>query len=87
MNMKSASFRSAKARAAKPISVPVKSRSKTDRARLNDASDAAKLTDEHPDVAVRRIVRGAVRRGLQPVATMTSISLRVDQDVLESFDA
>ncbi len=87
MNMKSASSRSAKPRAAKPISTTVKSRSKTDWARLNDASDAAKPTDEHPDSAVRRIVRGVVRRGLQPAATKTAISLRVDQDVLEWFKA
>ena len=43
--------------------------------------------DEHPEVAMRRVVRGVVRRGLQPVPAKTAISLRVDQDVLEWFKA
>ncbi len=85
--MKSASSRSAKPRAAKPTSTTVKPHSKTDWARLSDALAPATPTDEHPDVAVRRIVRGVVRRGLPPVAAKTAISLRVDQDVLEWFKA
>ncbi|HUR88095.1 MAG TPA: BrnA antitoxin family protein [Ramlibacter sp.] len=36
---------------------------------------------------MKHIVRGVVRRGLQPVASKASISLRVDQDVLEWFKA
>jgi uncharacterized protein (DUF4415 family) len=32
-------------------------------------------------------VRGVVRRGLQPVPAKASISLRVDQDVLDWFKA
>ena len=42
---------------------------------------------EHPEMAVKHIVRGIVRRGLQPLPAKASISLRVDQDVLEWFKA
>lgn len=38
-------------------------------------------------MAMKRIVRGVVRRGLQPVATKAAISMRVDQDVLDWFKA
>ena len=78
MNTKSASSRSAKRRAAKPISTTAKSCSKTDWARLSDASAAAMPTDEHPDVAVRCVARGVLRRGLQSVAFEAVVSLRVD---------
>jgi len=44
-----------------------------------------KLTSEHPEADPRYIVRGIVRRGLKPVPAKTSISLRVDADVLEWF--
>ncbi|MEO7974362.1 MAG: BrnA antitoxin family protein, partial [Thermoanaerobaculia bacterium] len=59
--------------------------SKTDWARLKKAAAAPKPTDDHPEAEVRHVVRGIVRRGLQPVASKASISLRVDQDVLEWF--
>jgi uncharacterized protein (DUF4415 family) len=85
--MKSASSPSAKRRVAKPTSSTVKLQSKTDWARLRDRAKVATPTDEHPEIAVKRIVRGVVRRGLQPVAPKTAISLRVDQDVLEWFKA
>ena len=42
-------------------------------------------TSEHPEAETRHIVRGIVRRGLKPVAAKTSISLRVDADVLDWF--
>ena len=42
---------------------------------------------EHPEAEVRHIVRGIVRRGLEPVPSKTSISLRVDQEVLDWFKA
>ncbi len=45
------------------------------------------LTAEHPVAAVKHIVRGIARRGLQPIPPKTSISLRVDADVLEWFKA
>jgi uncharacterized protein (DUF4415 family) len=44
-----------------------------------------RITAEHPEASARHIVRGIVRRGLQPVPPKTSISLRVDADVLEWF--
>jgi uncharacterized protein (DUF4415 family) len=46
-----------------------------------------KLTDEHPEADVRHVVRGILRQGLKPVPPKSSISLRVDADVLEWFKA
>ena len=46
-----------------------------------------KVLTEHPEADVRHIVRGIVRQGLKPVSSKTSISLRVDADVLEWFKA
>lgn len=45
------------------------------------------MTPEHPQADVRHIVRGLVRKGLQPPPAKASISLRVDQDVLDWFKA
>lgn len=42
---------------------------------------------EHPEASVRHIMRGVVRRGLKPQPPKASISLRVEQDVLEWFKA
>ncbi|HXD41377.1 MAG TPA: BrnA antitoxin family protein [Ramlibacter sp.] len=62
--------------------------SKTDWARLKaKARLAGKASAEHPEADVRHIVRGIVRRGLKPLPAKASISLRVDQDVLEWFKA
>jgi len=62
--------------------------SKTDWARLKaEATLPGKAIAEHPEADVRHIVRGIVRRGLQPLPAKASISLRVDQDVLEWFKA
>ena len=83
--MKSASSRSAKPQSAKRKSTSVKS--KTDWDRLKAAGSAASATPEHPEANVEHIVRGVVRRGLQPLPPKASISLRVDQDVLEWFKA
>ena len=44
-----------------------------------------KKRSEHPEAHVRHIVRGIVRQGLKPVGSKTSISLRLDADVLEWF--
>jgi uncharacterized protein (DUF4415 family) len=41
--------------------------------------------DEHPEADLHHIVRGIVRRGLEPMPSKTSISLRVDQEVLDWF--
>lgn len=83
--MKSTPPLSAKPRAVRSTPSIAKPQSKTDWARLRDRASVAAPTDEHPDMAVKRIVRGVVRRGLQPVPAKTAISLRVDQDVLEWF--
>jgi uncharacterized protein (DUF4415 family) len=60
-------------------------KSKTDWSRLKASTPAASA--EHPEADVKHIVRGVVRRGLQPLPSKASISLRVDQDVLEWFKA
>ena len=84
--MKSASSHSAKQPAAKRKSTSMKS--KTDWARLKArAAVPGKPTAEHPEADVRHVVRGIIRRGLQPLPAKASISLRVDQDVLEWFKA
>jgi uncharacterized protein (DUF4415 family) len=63
-------------------------RSRTDWARLKaEAAEPGKASDDHPEADVRHIVHGIVRRGLQPLPAKTSISLRVDRDVLEWFKA
>ena len=80
-NMKSASSLSEK-----PPSVSRKStsmKSKTDLAQLK--SGKVKPTTEHPEADVQHIVRGMVRKGLKVQPAKASISLRVDQDVLEWF--
>ena len=46
-----------------------------------------KLSAEHPEAELAHIVRGIVRQGLKPVSAKTSISLRVDADVLDWFRA
>jgi len=45
------------------------------------------LTDEHPELDPKHIVRGIVRVGLKPPPPKVSISLRIDADVLEWFKA
>ena len=44
-------------------------------------------TAEHPEADVKHIVRGIARKGLKPASAKTSISLRVDAEVLEWFKA
>jgi uncharacterized protein (DUF4415 family) len=86
LNMKSASSRSAKPQGGKPKSSTAKSG--TDWERLKDMPEKdIKLSEEHPEADVKHIVKGIVRRGLQPLPSKTSISLRIDQDVLEWFKA
>jgi uncharacterized protein (DUF4415 family) len=62
-------------------------KSKTDWARLESGAILPIVSDDHPEADVRHIVRGIVRRGLQPLPPKASISLRLDQDVLEWFKA
>lgn len=45
------------------------------------------LTSEHPEADLGHIMRGVVRRGLRPVGPKTSVSLRIDADVLAWFKA
>jgi uncharacterized protein (DUF4415 family) len=45
------------------------------------------LPREHPEAALRHIVRGIVRRGLKAAPPKSAISLRVDADVLEWLKA
>lgn len=60
--------------------------SKTEWARLKDMRDRdIRLSAEHPEADVRHIMRGVVRRGLKTVRPKTSISLRLDSDLLEWF--
>ena len=51
------------------------------------SSKKGQATDEHPEFDPAHVVRGIVRRGLQPVSPKELISLRVDQDVIEWFKA
>jgi uncharacterized protein (DUF4415 family) len=62
-------------------------KSKTDWERLSATPADAKPTTEHPEADVKHIVRGLVRKGLKPLPSKASISLRLDQDVLEWFKA
>jgi uncharacterized protein (DUF4415 family) len=48
-------------------------------------SSDIKITAEHPEADVKYIVKGIVRRGLQPVPPKASVSLRLDSDVLAWF--
>ncbi len=83
--MKSASSPSAKPPSANRKSISMQS--KTDWARLKAGGQTMTPTRGHPDADVKHIVRGLVRRGLAPLPPKASISLRVDQDVLEWFKA
>ncbi len=83
-------MKSASSPSAKPPNVKRKStstKSKTDWAKLQSNAVAGTPTVEHPEADVRHIVRGMVRRGLRPLSPKASISLRVDNDVLEWFKA
>ena len=62
-------------------------KSKTDWAGLKSGAAGANPTREHPETEVKHIVRGLVRKGVKPLPFKASISLRVDQDVLEWFKA
>lgn len=54
---------------------------------MRSAKDKPAIAPEHPEAKVDHIVRGIVRRGMKPLPTKESISLRVDADVLEWFKA
>jgi uncharacterized protein (DUF4415 family) len=81
--MKSKSSPSAKRPVAKKKSSSPQS--KTDWSRLKSKKASVSLDAEHPEASVQHIMRGVVRRGLKPQLPKASISLRVEQDVLEWF--
>jgi uncharacterized protein (DUF4415 family) len=61
-------------------------KSKTDYRHLRSLkSKDILLTAESPEINVKHIVGGIVRRGLRVVEPKASISLRVDADVLHWF--
>jgi uncharacterized protein (DUF4415 family) len=45
------------------------------------------LTLEHPEANLKHIIRGVVRSGLKIVPPKTSVSLRIDADLLQWFKA
>jgi uncharacterized protein (DUF4415 family) len=51
------------------------------------SDEAIQLTPEHPEAELSRIVKGIARRGLKPVPPKTTVSLRIDTDVLGWFKA
>ncbi|OGT30166.1 MAG: hypothetical protein A2W28_01925 [Gammaproteobacteria bacterium RBG_16_51_14] len=62
--------------------------SRTDWSRVRATSDRnVAVSAEHPETSLKHIVRGIARRGLKPVSPKTSISLRIDADVLEWLKA
>jgi uncharacterized protein (DUF4415 family) len=61
--------------------------SKTDWPRLEAKKSKPLVSDEHPEAEIKHIVRGIVRKGLQPLPSKALVSLRLDQDVLEWFKA
>ncbi len=52
------------------------------RLRQMKAADV-KVTPEHPELDVKGIARAIVRKGLKPIPPKTSVSLRIDVDVLD----
>ncbi len=83
--MKSELFPSEKQPAAKISGSSVKS--KTDWGRLMSPGEKGCATEEHPEFDPSHIVRGIVRRGLEPAPSKELISLRIDLDVIEWFKA
>ena len=62
--------------------------SKTDWLRLRAMKDGdIKRSANHPEASLKHVVGGIARQGLKPIAGKTSISLRVDANVLEWFKA
>ena len=51
------------------------------------SQNKGQATAEHPEFDPTHVVKGIVRRGLQPVPNKDLISLRIDQDVIEWFKA
>ena len=51
------------------------------------SSEKGQVTADHPEFDPKHVVRGIVRRGLEPVPSKELISLRIDKDVIEWFKA
>jgi uncharacterized protein (DUF4415 family) len=65
---------------------PSSRRSETNFHRLRSMTDGdIRLTAEHPEIDLKHVARGIVRRGLKVVQPKASVSLRIDADVLEWF--
>jgi uncharacterized protein (DUF4415 family) len=61
-------------------------KSKTNFRRLRTMTGKdVRLTPEHPEIDLKHVAHGIVRRGLRIVPTKASVSLRIDADVLEWF--
>jgi uncharacterized protein (DUF4415 family) len=61
-------------------------KSKTSFRRLRSTADGDIWpTNEHPEIDLKHVARGIVRRGLRVVPPKASVSLRIDADVLEWF--
>jgi uncharacterized protein (DUF4415 family) len=45
------------------------------------------LSDEHPELDPKHVVKVIRRHGLNPTPPKASVSLRIDQDVLDWFKA
>jgi uncharacterized protein (DUF4415 family) len=61
-------------------------RSKTNFRRLRTMTESdIRLSAEHPEIDLKHVARGIVRRGLKVVPPKASISLRIDADVLDWF--
>jgi uncharacterized protein (DUF4415 family) len=45
------------------------------------------ITEEHPELDSRHVVRVIRRQGMKPAPPKASVSLRIDQDVLDWFKA
>jgi len=61
-------------------------RSKTSFRRLRSMTDSdVRILAEHPEIDLKHVARGIVRRGLKVVSPKASVSLRIDADVLEWF--
>jgi uncharacterized protein (DUF4415 family) len=60
-------------------------KSKSNIAKLKSSQYVPVVTAEHPELDMKYVVSKVVRMGLKPMPSKTSISLRVDQDVLEWF--
>ena len=59
---------------------------KTNLRRLRSMKDSdIGLVAAHPEIDLKHVARGIVRRGLKVVPAKASVSLRIDVDVLEWF--